>query len=151
MRTITLIDLSGKNVLEIDSNGCILTSLQVGGNLVSSTNPIPVEIKTLTTVLRAAVSVSSSGDNSLVAASTGKKTKVLGLVLVASGDVDIIIKSADTRITGGISLALDGNGFVLPMATPGMHWLETAANEALNLNLSAAVQVSGFIVYEQSA
>lgn len=100
-------------------------------------------------IKRAAVSAASSGDNTLVAAVTGKKIKVLSLVLVAAGDVDVRLESAagGTALTGVIELAAAGNGFVLPQAFPGYQWVETAAGELLNLELSGAVQVSGLIVY----
>lgn len=128
-------------------------TLQLAGADVSASNPVPISPLLGNTVLRAAISASTSGDNTLVAAVAGKKTKVLGLVLIASGDVDVRLESGagGTALTGVISLAADGNGFVLPMALPGMHWLETGVNTLLNLELSAAVQVSGLIVYEQSA
>ena len=106
------------------------------------------------TILRAAISAASSGDNTLIAAAgEGIKNKVLGMVLIAGGDVDVRLESGagGTALTGVISLAADGNGFVIPVTQPGLHWLETGANALLNLELSAAVQVSGFIVYEQSA
>lgn len=105
------------------------------------------------TVKRAAISASTSGDNTLVAAVASKKIKVLGLVLVASDDVDVRLESGagGTALTGVISLAVDGNGFVFPMTRPGFHWIETAASALLNLELSAAVQVSGNLVYYEEA
>ncbi len=103
--------------------------------------------------VRAAVSVNSAGNNTLVAAASGKRTKVLGLLLVASGAVNVRLDNGPggAPLTGTISLAAEGNGFVLPVTLPGSHWLETSINTALVLNLSAAVQVSGCIVYYQEA
>lgn len=100
-------------------------------------------------IKRAAISAASSGDNTLVAAVTGKKIKVLSLILVAAGDVDVRLESGagGTALTGVIELAAAGNGFVLPPSFPGYHWVETAAGSLLNLELSLAVQVSGCIVY----
>lgn len=105
------------------------------------------------TILRAAISAASSGDNTLVAAVASKKIKVLSLVLIAAGDVDVRLESgaSGTALTGVIELGAAGNGFVLPPSLPGMHWLETAAGELLNLELDGAVQVSGFIVYYTEA
>lgn len=104
------------------------------------------------TIARAVISAATSPNNTLIAAAgSGVKNKVLGLILIASGDVDVRLESAagGTALTGVISLAADGNGFVLPMAMPGHHWIETGDNALLNLELSAAVQVSGCIVYYQ--
>lgn len=100
-------------------------------------------------VKRAAISAASSGDNTLVAAVSGKKIKVLGLILIVAGDVDVAFESgaSGTALTGDMSLAADGNGFILPMAPPGYHWFETAAGALLNLELSGAVQASGCLVY----
>jgi hypothetical protein len=105
------------------------------------------------TVQRAQISAASSGDNTIVAAAAGVKTKVLGLFLIGAGDVDVRFESGagGTALTGVVSLAADGNGYVLPIAPPGYHWIETAANAVLNLELSGAVQVSGSIVYYQEA
>ena len=113
-----------------------------------------VDIAPIGTISRAAISAATSGNNTLVAAAgAGIKIKVLAMILVVSGDVDVRLESGagGTALTGVISLAADGNGFVLPMATPGYHWLETGANALLNLELSAAVQVSGCLVYTTGA
>jgi hypothetical protein len=100
-------------------------------------------------VLRAAVSVASVGDNTLVAAVSGKKIKVLGLMLVAPSKVDVRLESgaSGTALTGVITLSGYGFRVVWPPSEPGCHWVETAAGALLNLELSGAVQVSGCLVY----
>ena len=40
---------------------------------------------------------------------------------------------------------------VVPPTTRGVHWFETAVNEALILNLNNAVQVGGFLTYLEEA
>jgi hypothetical protein len=119
----------------------------------TSPNNQPVDLTGGKTILRAAISAASSGDNTVVAAVASKKIKVLEVVLIAAGDVDVRFESAagGTALTGVMSLAADGNGFVAPMATPGLHHFETAAAALLNLELSAAVQVSGWLVYYTEA
>jgi len=106
------------------------------------------------TVKRAGIDAAASGDNELVAAVTGKKICVLGLILVAKEAVDATIysdvQSGGTALTGTISLA-DNEGFVLPPPTSAeMHWLETASAKKLNLHLSAAKQVSGCLLYYEA-
>lgn len=110
------------------------------------------DIQATKTILRASISAASSGDNTLVAAATGLKTKVLGLVLVAASAVTVRLESGagGTALTGVMSLAANVP-FILPLAMPGYHWCETAANTLLNLELGGAVQVSGAIVYYQEA
>jgi hypothetical protein len=102
-----------------------------------------------TAIKRAAVSGATSGNNTLVAAVTGKKIKVLGLVLVAASAVDVRLESGagGTALTGVMSLTAGHLQLILPLAEPGYHWVETAAGALLNLELGGAVQVSGMIVY----
>jgi len=99
----------------------------------------------------AAIAAASAGDNTLVAAVVGKKIRVLSLFVLAAGAVSAYVTSAagGTVIFGGstnkMSLAANG-GFVLPFSPVG--WFEnSAANQALVLNLSGAVAVSGGLVY----
>jgi hypothetical protein len=103
-----------------------------------------------TDILRAAVSGATSGNNTLVAAVTGKKIKVLSLVLVGAGAVNVRLESGagGTALTGVMSLTANGDlKIVFPITEPGYHWVETAAGSLLNMELSGAVQVSGCIVY----
>lgn len=104
-------------------------------------------------IKRAVIAASTSGDNTLVAAVTGKKIKVLSLFLVAGGAVDVRFESAagGTALTGVMSMAADGDQLVLPPASPGAHWFETAAGALLNLELSGAVSVAGALTYYEAA
>lgn len=77
---------------------------------------------------------------------SGKRIRVVSYVIVASGAVNAQFRSgANTNLTGamrlveagGVSAHFDGGLF------------QTAVGEALNLNLSAAVQVSGHLTYEE--
>ena len=99
-------------------------------------------------VLRTAISAASSGANELVAAVAGKKIKVVSCLLVAAGAVTATFRSGATpNLSGAVSLAADGDSFVLPAAPPGYHWFETAEGAALNLVLNGAVAVAGCLVY----
>ena len=99
-------------------------------------------------VRRAAISGVTSGNNTLIAAVTGKKIRVLGLSIVAAGAVDFRLESgaSGTALSGVMSLN-DGVMVTWPIAPPGAHWVETAAGALLNMELGAGVQVSGVIVY----
>lgn len=100
----------------------------------------------------AAIGVAASGDNTLVAAISGKKIRVLAISLIAAGAVNLYLTSAGggAVIFGGstnkVGLAANG-GFVLPYSPAG--WFETAAGQALVANLSAAVAVAGVVVYAE--
>jgi hypothetical protein len=102
-----------------------------------------------TAIKRVAVSGATSGDNTLVAAVTGKRIKVLALVLCAAAAVDVRLESGagGTALTGVMSLTAGDLRLVWPLAVPGYHWVETAAGALLNMELGGAVQVSGVIVY----
>jgi len=94
----------------------------------------------------AAIDVASSGDNTLVAAVSGKKIRVVAVFLVSAGTVTARFESgaSGTALTGQMNLVAN-SGFVLPFNSVG--WFETAATTLLNLELSAAISVDGSIVY----
>ena len=96
--------------------------------------------------LFAAISGTTSGDNTLVAADATKKIRVLSMNVIAAAAVAFRLESAagGTALTGVQSLSANG-GFVLPFSPIG-HF-ETAANQLLNMELGGAVQVSGSLVY----
>ena len=112
-------------------------------------NPIRVTLEQ--TVRRTAINAATAGNHTLVPAATGKQTKLLGILLMGAGAVTVKLTNGagGAELTGPLSLAVDGNGLLLPVAAPGLHWLETTANTALVLNLSAATQVAGVLVYYQ--
>jgi len=105
----------------------------------------------------AAISAAASGDNTLVAAQTGLKIRVMALSLISAGAaVSAYISSAAAagqKLLGDSSnkLLLDQSGAlgpagcVLPYSAEG--WFETKVGEALNLNLSAAHAVIGNLVW----
>jgi hypothetical protein len=86
--------------------------------------------------VRLGATPASSGANELVAASAGAKYRVLAAAIVATTAVSVKFQSASTDITGTFPLGANG-GLVLPFNEHG--WFETAAGEALNLNLGSAV------------
>lgn len=102
-----------------------------------------------TTVLTpkfAAISASSSGSNTLVAAVTSKRIRVLGYAIQAAGGaVSVKFQSAgSTDLTGLFALVANQ---VIPGGDRRHGHFQTVAGEALTLNLSAAVQVSGYLTY----
>lgn len=93
----------------------------------------------------AAINAASSGDNTIVAAVSGKCILVVGMFLLCADIVSLTVKSgASTSLTGAMPFAGKG-GMVLPFQSAG-HF-KAAAGEALVFNLSAAVQVSGGLAY----
>jgi len=90
-----------------------------------------------------AIDEASSGASAQIAAVTGKRIRVMSFFMVAAGAVGVKFQSATTDLTGVMSLA--ANGGISTTSHSGL--FETAAGEALNINLSAAVQVSGSMAY----
>lgn len=95
-------------------------------------------------IRRIAVSASSSGDNAILALVTGKRIRLLGCLLTAAGAVNVKWRSNTTDLSAAVVLSASGDGFVLPEAITG--WVETVAGQALNLNLSGAVAVTGHVI-----
>lgn len=94
----------------------------------------------------AIIDAATSGDNTLVAAVTGKKIRVLALYIVAAGAVNTRFESgaSGTALSGQMNLTTN-SGFTLPYNPVG--WFQTAASALLNLELSGAVSVDGGLVY----
>jgi hypothetical protein len=99
----------------------------------------------------AAISGATSGNNTLVAAVTGKKIRVLAYTLISDSNVDVRFEdgAGGTALTGQMEVGTssDSGGLVVPYCPVG-HF-ETSAGTLLNLELSGAVQTSGHLTYEE--
>ena len=97
-------------------------------------------------IKRAVIAAALSGDNTLVAAVTGKRIRVIFMDMLASAAVNARFESAagGTALTGLHYLAANG-GWVWQYNPVG--WIETLAGELLNLELSGAIAVGGVIGY----
>lgn len=95
----------------------------------------------------ASISASSSGDNTIVAAVTSKKIRVLAYNLMGAGAVNARWQTAaaGAYLTGLKYIAAAGGGICAPFNPVG--WFETVAGDLLNLELSGAVAVGGEVVY----
>lgn len=97
----------------------------------------------------ARLNLSASGDTTVVAAVPSKKIRVLNYFVTtqtANAAVTVAFKSGSSTILGEIR-EIDG---LYPAAMPGNllgPLFETAAGEALVVNLSAAKVVSGHLTY----
>lgn len=108
------------------------------GEAYSGQNPV--------TPKYAPIAVSSSGDQTIVAAVTGKRLLVLAYNYMANGTVNVKWRSNTTDLTG-LGYLIANTGKVAPFSQVG--WFKTAVGEALNLNLSASVAVGGEVVYAE--
>ena len=85
---------------------------------------------------------SASGDATLVAASSGKKIRILALVAYAAGGTTTFETGGGDAILGPVSATTP---VVLPFMASG--WAETVAGEALNLDPSGSDQNDGVVIY----
>ncbi len=104
--------------------------------------------KTIKTVV---VNGSTNGNNTLVAAVTGKQIAILGLALMAAGDVTATIQdgAGGTALIGPFDLSAAGYHFILPVAPLYAPWAIGTAATLLNMALNAGVQVGGVLVYAE--
>lgn len=128
-----------------------LPALAAGTNLIGQTaaglqtNRV-LDGTTALTPKFASIDIAASGDTTEVALVVGKKIRVLAYRFVSAGAVSVRFKSgASTNLTGAMSTGAAGGGGGAAFNPIG-HF-ETASGEALVMNLSAAVQVSGHLCY----
>ena len=104
-----------------------------------------ISLSLSTEIKRALLSAASSGDNTLVAAVTGKQIIVMSMVIVlGAAETTLIFKSGGTALTGSM-VFVDNSGPNLGYSPMGH--LETSEGEALVLNLSGANTTGGFLTY----
>lgn len=96
---------------------------------------------------RLRINTAASGDTALVAAAPGLRCRVHGLRLSVAGAVIVQIKAGSTVLE---VFNFAAAGTMAPLHLRFQHYYETAANEALNINLSGAVQVNGALEYTMS-
>jgi hypothetical protein len=98
-------------------------------------------------IKRAKIDAASSGNNTLVAAVTAKKIRVLAVFLTMTGTA-VTIRFEDgadgTALTGQMGPTA-GQTIVLPFNPVG--WFETSDATLLNLELGGAQSVDGALVY----
>lgn len=94
----------------------------------------------------ASISGATSGDNTVVAAVSGKRIRVLSVALITTTATTVAFESgaSGTALTGDMPLAANG-GFVLPFNAAG--WFQTASGSLLNMELGGAIQTSGMLTY----
>jgi hypothetical protein len=150
-----------------DTAGRILQRLVVIGNSVVDTNKGVASNGTQRVAIaedsgvcnpkdtaQVAVSVSASGNTQLVALTSGQTIYVCDIVLVARGAVEAqfiygtgtACATGETDMSGPMSLIANTGFTNSPLGR-----FKTAAANALCLELSAAVQVDGYITYRKAA
>ena len=100
------------------------------------------------TILTAAINTASSGDNTIVAAVSGEKVQVWKIFFWVNGTVSVTIKDgASTSLTGAMAMVAQNEFYKRLDET--IPWFTTTAGNALVINLSGAIQISGRVYYTQ--
>lgn len=147
--TLPALPAGNNNIGDVDVAS--LPALAAGTNLIGKvvTGDDTSTLYNGTTALTpkfGAIAASSSGNNTLLAAVTSKKIRVLSAHISANGAVNAKFQSgaSGTDLTG-LTYMTQYSGLVLPYNPLG-HF-ETGSNTLLNLNLSGAVAVGGSLTY----
>lgn len=90
-----------------------------------------------------------SGDNTVVAAVTGKRIRVFGYTLSSNGTVNAQWKSGASTNISSLKYMLAGTQVQAPTCPDGSYWFHTARGDALVLNLSAAISVGVDVIYAE--
>lgn len=99
------------------------------------------------TVKTKAADVASSGDNDVITAVAGKKIRVLSYALQAKGTVAAKFEDDGTATQRSVEWSFQDREGVSRSAPTGAFLFETGEGVGLDLNLSAAVEVSYEVVY----
>lgn len=99
----------------------------------------------------AAISCSTVGNNTIIAASSGKAIKVYKMFFVVDSGVSITFYDSTTTAMSGAMKFVGNQGIVLDMDgnNDPQPWFNVTPGNAFVFNLSDAVQVSGTIYYTQ--
>lgn len=155
---------SGDSIRDIDKGGVKtqVVTLDLGGSgaesLIAGTVPVSGQVAasnetgtiyngtTPLTPLFASFAASTLGATTIVTGTSGKKIRVLRWRASANGQVNVNLQSHTTTAKAtGLSYASQYKDFGGGYCPVGL--VETVAGEALDVNLSAAVAVSGELTY----
>lgn len=97
----------------------------------------------------AAITFASSGDNTCIAAVTGRPILVWKIAFTAAGAVNVTFKDgASTSLSGAFQLTAAGSSMTL--SYDGAPWFSTVPGNAFVVNLSGAVALAGIVHYTES-
>lgn len=94
----------------------------------------------------AVINASASGDNTIIAAVTGRAINVWKLLFTTAAAVNVTMKAgASTSLSG--ALVFSGNGSIF-FAYDGSPYYYVPPGTAFIINLSGAVGIAGTVYYE---
>jgi hypothetical protein len=145
--------------LKVDGSGVTqpvsvssLPALPAGTNTIGNVSAAPqtgavYSGTTAVTPQYAVINTNASGPSQILAGTGGKKIRVLSYRFVADADVGVTFRdaTAPANLTGAMATGAKGGGGGAAFSPAG-HF-ETGVGNALGINLSAAIQVSGHLTY----
>ena len=102
------------------------------------------------TPLKAVINFATAATHDIIAAVAGKKHKITDIVFTVGGDVDVTLRDDDGVFTGAMQLGgtNEPRGFV---SNHGQIPMCCGTNKKFQITLTAAVQVSGYVLYYDEA
>lgn len=126
--------------------------IEDSATMVSPATPFPVlpGLKLTEQYTRLALSFAGAGDNAIVAAVAAQFVRIYGIMFTCAGSVSVKLgEGGPTYWTGAMTFGAGGGMVLMPQGEP--LFITSAVNKSFLINLSAAVQVSGVIWYQQAA
>lgn len=139
--SVTFVNAANGLPVEVVAGTVIIT-----GPAASAPVFVSPGLKTTEQLTRAAISCASSGDNTIVAASGSNKCRIYAMLFTVATPVAVKIgEGGPTYWTGAMTFG-SGGGLVLGQQGEP-HFMTSAVNKTVLINLSAAVQCSGVVWY----
>jgi hypothetical protein len=85
------------------------------------------------------ISISASGDNTIITPTTGKALRISSLYFTAATQVNVTLKRGATTISGAMPLTDHAADYVHPISF--------SVNESLIINIGSAVNVRGYVIW----
>lgn len=119
---------------------------------VAQLNPFPVlpGLKATEQYTRAVISMNTAADNIVIAAVAAQFVRIYGIVFTCAGSVAIKLgQGGPAYWTGAMTFGAGGGLCLMPQGEP--LYMTDAVNKSFIINLSAAIQLSGTVWYQQGA
>ena len=94
------------------------------------------------------ISISSAGDNVIVAGVAAQRIYITMLVIVMGAAVDVTFQTNAVALTGAMEMRANGSIVLDPVSDREARWYETELGEDFRINLSGAVSCRGSLRYE---
>ena len=96
--------------------------------------------------LAAVINIATAATHIIISGVVNKRIKIVSLFFTVAGEVNIILKDGVTAISGPMDFGgtSEPRGIVIPFPFSP---LELSVGNAFEINLSAAIQVSGTVCY----